>query len=155
MLESLFPFIHSGATLVPAKLIVPPGVSDSAQRRADLREMTISQRVAAAVALRTLGYKVVAKPAASSSTPSRSAATRSASSHPTDVIDLGQRHEDADDRDAARDPRPVKPGSTVALAITRGADHKTVSIKTVADPLERTARSSASRRPSPPTSACR
>ena len=55
MLESLFPFIRSGATLVPAKLIVPPGVSDSAQRRADLREMSISQRVAAAVALRRLG----------------------------------------------------------------------------------------------------
>ena len=27
MLESMFPFIRSGATLVPAKLIVPPGVS--------------------------------------------------------------------------------------------------------------------------------
>ena len=42
-----FPFIHSGATLVPAKLIVPPGVSDTAQRSADLREMTVSQKIAA------------------------------------------------------------------------------------------------------------
>ena len=62
MFESLFPWIHSGATLVPANLIVPPGVSDQAARQADLREMTISQKVAAAVALRRLGYKVVAKP---------------------------------------------------------------------------------------------
>ena len=62
MFESLFPWIHTGATLVPANLIVPPGVSDSAARQADLREMTISQKVAAAVALRRLGYKVVAKP---------------------------------------------------------------------------------------------
>ena len=30
MLESFFPFIHSGATLVPAKLIVPPGSNDTA-----------------------------------------------------------------------------------------------------------------------------
>ena len=47
---------------MPANLLVPPGVSDAAQRRADLREMTISQQVAAAVALRRLGYHVVAKP---------------------------------------------------------------------------------------------
>ena len=62
MFESLFPWIHDGATLVPAKLIVPPGVSDKAVRQADLREMSISQRVAAAVALQRLGYKVVARP---------------------------------------------------------------------------------------------
>ena len=41
---------------------MPPGVSDAAQRRADLREMTTSEQVAAAVALRRLGYHVVAKP---------------------------------------------------------------------------------------------
>ncbi|MDX6485824.1 MAG: Lon-like protease [Gaiellaceae bacterium] len=62
MFESQFPWIHSGATLVPARLIVPPGVSDKAVRQADLRAMSISQRVAAAVALKRLGYKVVARP---------------------------------------------------------------------------------------------
>ena len=62
MFESLFPWIHKGATLVPAQLIVPPGVSDKAVRQADLRAMTVSQKIAAAVALRRLGYKVVAKP---------------------------------------------------------------------------------------------
>src|SRR5438094_9362838 len=46
MFESLFPWIHSGSTLVPANLIIPPGVSDNAAREADLREMTISQKVA-------------------------------------------------------------------------------------------------------------
>ena len=62
MFESLFPWIHKGSTLVPARLIVPPGVTDKAVRQADLRAMSISQRVAAAVALRRLGYKVVARP---------------------------------------------------------------------------------------------
>src|SRR5439155_1482611 len=52
MFESLFPWIHKGSTLVPARLIVPPGVSDKAVQQADLRAMTISQKVAAAVALR-------------------------------------------------------------------------------------------------------
>ena len=60
--ERLFPWIHSNATLVPAKLIVPPGTSGAAAEAADLREMQISQRVAAAVALRRLGYHVVVKP---------------------------------------------------------------------------------------------
>ena len=62
LLEKLFPWIRSGATLIPASFVVPPGVSDAQQRNADLREMTMSQRVAAAVALRKLGYHVVAKP---------------------------------------------------------------------------------------------
>ena len=62
MLESLFPFIRSGATLVPANLIVPPGSNDQQVRRADLQEMSVSQRVAAAVALRRLGYHVTATP---------------------------------------------------------------------------------------------
>ncbi|HJU37288.1 MAG TPA: S16 family serine protease [Gaiellaceae bacterium] len=61
--ERLFPWIHSHATLVPANLIVPPGTSGAAARAADLREMQISQQVAAAVALRRLGYHVVVKPA--------------------------------------------------------------------------------------------
>ena len=33
MFESLFPWIHTGATLVPANLIVPPGVSDRRRDR--------------------------------------------------------------------------------------------------------------------------
>jgi PDZ domain-containing protein len=62
MLESLFPFIRSGATLVPKSLIVPPGTSDQQARRADLAQMTISQRTAAAVALQRLGYHVIEEP---------------------------------------------------------------------------------------------
>ena len=137
MLESLFPFIHSGATLVPAKLIVPPGVSDSAQRRADLREMTISQRVAAAVALRTLGYKVVAKPAGVVVDAVALGSHAVGKLQPTDVIDAVNGTKTPTIGKLRAILARVRPGSTVALAITRGADHKAVSIKTVPDPLER------------------
>src|SRR5918997_5501074 len=58
LLERLFPDIHEGSQLVPASAVRPPGVSDAARRKADLREMSRSQSVAAAVALRTLGYDV-------------------------------------------------------------------------------------------------
>ena len=101
MLESLFPSIRSGSTLVPAKLIVPPGVSDAAVRQADLRQMTISQHVAAAVALRRLGYHVVAKPdgVIVSVVQLGSDASRQAPAHGRDR--LRERQADADGREAA------------------------------------------------------
>jgi PDZ domain-containing protein len=136
-LESLFPFIHSGATLVPAKLIVPPGVSDSSQRSADLREMSVSQRVAAAVALRTLGYKVVAKPAGVIVDAVALGSHAVGKLQPTDVIESvnGTKTPTISKLRAAL--ADAKPGDTVTLEITRGTEHKTVTIKTVPDPLER------------------
>ena len=62
LFEKLFPSIHNGATLVDESLINPPGVSDAQRQKEDLREMTRSQDVAAAVALRYLGYKVQLTP---------------------------------------------------------------------------------------------
>ena len=62
LFERLFPWIHDGATLVNEDLINPPGVSDSQRQTEDLREMARSQDVAAAVALKYLGYKVQLTP---------------------------------------------------------------------------------------------
>jgi PDZ domain-containing protein len=136
-LESLFPFIHSGATLVPAKLIVPPGVSDSAQRNADLREMSISQRVAAAVALRTLGYKVVAKPAGVVVDAVALGSHAVGKLQPTDVIESVNGTKTPTISKLRATLAAVHPGDTVTLEITRGTEHKTATIKTVPDPLER------------------
>ena len=134
MLESLFPFIRSGSTLVPARLLVPPGVSDAAQRRADLREMTISQQVAAAVALRRLGYHVVAKPDGVTVDAIDLGTHAVGKLQPTDVIRsvngvatltiarlrtvLGRAH----------------PGQVVALGVRRGDETVIVRVQTVADP---------------------
>ena len=62
LIERLFPGLRKGATVVPAEQVRPPGVSESQRRNEELQEMQMSQKVAAAVALRELGYKVVAKP---------------------------------------------------------------------------------------------
>lgn len=62
LVERLFPSLRDGATVVPAEQVRPPGVNEDQRRREELQEMQMSQRVAAAVALRELGYKVVAKP---------------------------------------------------------------------------------------------
>jgi len=136
LLEKLFPFIRSGSTLVPAKLIVPPGVSDQQQRTADLREMTTSQRVAAAVALRKLGYHVVAKP----------------DGVIVDAIELGSHAEgrlEPTDKIVSVNGAPtltvaqlrtelgkVDPGDVVTLGVLRGAKLVPVQIPTIADPLD-------------------
>jgi PDZ domain-containing protein len=62
LLERILPPIRGdGATLVPASALRPPGVSERAQRKIDQRDMSESQSVAAAVALRKLGYRVLAR----------------------------------------------------------------------------------------------
>jgi len=58
LFEQIFPWIHDGSTLVPDKQVNPPGVSDSQRRAEDLQEMARSQNIAAAVALKYLGYDV-------------------------------------------------------------------------------------------------
>jgi PDZ domain-containing protein len=60
--ERIWSGAEEGATVVPASDVRPPGVSEKQRRREELAEMRRSQDVAAAVALRELGYKVVAKP---------------------------------------------------------------------------------------------
>ena len=59
LLERLVPSIHDGATLQPRSRVLQEGETDSERRREELRSMRLSQRAAAAVALRELGYDVV------------------------------------------------------------------------------------------------
>jgi PDZ domain-containing protein len=139
MFESLFPWIHKGATLVPAKLIVPPGVSDNAVRQADLREMSVSQRVAAAVALRRLGYKVVARPSGVIVSALDDSSDAVGKLRPTDVITRVSGVPTPTIADLRAQLAKVKPGGTVTLGISRGATAThgkdlVVSVKTMADP---------------------
>ena len=56
--ETLFPGIRDGSTLVPETRVNPHGIAESVRRQADLGQMARSQEIAAAVALRELGYNV-------------------------------------------------------------------------------------------------
>ena len=136
MFEALFPSIHKGATLVPARLIVPPGVSDKAARQADLREMSISQRVAAAVALRQLGYHVVARPSGVV------VAAIDAGSHavgklePSDVIVAVDGASTPTIARLRSQLAKLKPGDSATLAIRRGDERHVVRVRTSADPSD-------------------
>jgi len=135
-LEKLFPWIHSDATLIPANLIVPPGSSGAAVEAADLREMQISQRVAAAVALRKLGYHVVVKP---------DGVIVNAVDLNTDAYRKLQFADVIVAVNGARTPtitklREVlsrtKPGDVVQVRVRRGNRTFTEPIRTVADPQQ-------------------
>jgi PDZ domain-containing protein len=137
MLESLFPWIHDGATLVPEKLIVPPGVSDKAARQVDLREMSISQRVAAAVALRRLGYKVVVRPSGVivAALDDRSHAVGKI--RPSDLITAVNGTPTPTIAALRKQLANVKPGTPVTLSISRGDEKFTVHVATIADTADR------------------
>jgi PDZ domain-containing protein len=135
MLESLFPFIRSGSTLVPAKLIVPPGVSDNALRSADLREMSISERVAAAVALHELGYHVVARPSGVIVSAIEVGSHAIGKLQPTDVIVAVNGTKTPTVAKLRTVLARVKPAESVTLSVLGGTVRRTVTIKTVPDPL--------------------
>ncbi|MGH2934538.1 MAG: PDZ domain-containing protein [Gaiellaceae bacterium] len=138
LLESLFPFIRSGASLYPASEIVPPGSNDQQARQADLRAMSLSQQIAAAVALRRLGYHVVTVSDGVTVSEVLGGTAAPGKLQPFDVV-------------VAADGKPtptiaklhaalagIHPGTTVALRVRRGAKTLTLHIKTTADPQDST-----------------
>jgi len=136
MFESLFPWVpwmDNGATLVPARLIIPPGVSDKAARLADLRAMTVSQKVAAAVALERLGYKVVARPSGVIVAALDSRSNAVGKLRPSDLIVSVNGARTPSIASLRAQLKDAKPGDTVTLGVRRGADLVTISVKTIAD----------------------
>jgi Lon-like protease len=136
MLESLFPFIRSGATLVPAKLIVPPGSNDQQVRRADLQEMRISQRIAAAVALRRLGYHVIASPDGVIVNAIDLGSHAAGKLQPADVIDALNGKPTLTIAGLRRALVPIHPGAVVTLGVDRGSQKLTLRVETVRDPFD-------------------
>src|SRR5262249_13614286 len=127
----LFPSIRPHATLVPAGEIVPPCASPAQAEAAALQEMSFSQHVAAAVALRKLGYHVVVRPTgvvvsqliADTHAPCRL--------QPLDVglsVDGTPTPTEASLHDALGH---VRPGAVVKLRVRRGGRTLTVPVQTV------------------------
>jgi PDZ domain-containing protein len=129
--EKLFPWIHSDATFEPAGEVVPPCSTTQQALQAQLQEMAFSQRVAATVALRRLGYHVVVRPTGVVVSQLIAGTNAPCKLQPMDVI-------------VAVDGTPtptiaalhsvlerVKPGAVVSLQVRRGGRVRTVRLKTV------------------------
>jgi Lon-like protease len=133
-LEEIFPSLQEGATVVPEAAVQPPGISDQARRRVELREMERSQEVAAAVAFRELGLPV-------SIEQKGARISQVLPNHPaTGKLRAGDLLLSADGQ-RVRTPAGLRqvigrhrPGERVRLSVRRGTRTITVALKTVAGP---------------------
>ena len=130
-LDALFPWIHPHASFIPAGDIVAPCSTAAQAENVALQEMAFSQHVAAAVALRKLGYHVVVKPTGVVVSQLIGGTHAPCNLQPMDVV-------------VAVDGTPtltvaalhealgrVEPGAVVKLRIKRGGRTLTVPVKTV------------------------
>ena len=130
LLEKYFPGIHDGATLVPADVYNPQDLPERIQRQQGLAEMSSSQRIAAAVALRELGYKVTADGVVVSAVDV--GAPADGVLEPDDVIVGANGKDIASPEDLSQVMSDVKPGETVTLRIERDGAEQTVRVGTKA-----------------------
>lgn len=130
LLERYFPGIHDGASLVPADVYNPQNLPERVQRQQGLAQMSASQRIAAAVALRELGYKVTEGGVVVSAVDV--GAPADGVLKPGDVI-VGAEDEDVvDPEDLTRVMSRLDPGDRVTLRIERGGAAQTVEVGTKA-----------------------
>src|SRR5262249_28709945 len=137
LLERLLPFLRpDGTTLVPAESLAPPGTSDAERRRQNADEMSRSEQIASIVALRTLGYHVVAVPRGVLVTNVSSNVPAARVLEPDDVIV-------AVDGVPVRTPDELRfvisrhrPGDRVHLTVRRNDRPLDVTVRTVANPAD-------------------
>jgi PDZ domain-containing protein len=130
LLERYFPGIHDGATVVPADVYNPQNLPERIQRQQGLAEMSSSQRIAAAVALRELGYKI--SPDGVIVSAIDVGAPADGVLKPGDVIVGANGSDVADAEDLSKVMSGVEPGEKVTLRIDRAGAEQTVEVGTKA-----------------------
>ena len=135
-MERLFPSIREGSSLVPASAINPTGVSDARRRQGNLREMTRSQAIAAAVALKALGYDVSAEPRGALVETVFPDTPAAGTIEPTDVVVAVDGSKVRTPSDLRRLVSRRPPGSRVVLDVRRGSELLKLAVATAPDPRE-------------------
>jgi Lon-like protease len=127
-----FPGLHAGATIVPAHAINPPGVNETQRRQSDLRDMSRSQDIAAAVALRKLGYTVIARPIGILISQVDAQAPAAGKLQPSDLITAVDGSKVLTITALRAAMRAKRPGDEVRYTVVRGKQTVDVSLKTIA-----------------------
>ncbi len=125
-----------GADIVPSDALVPPGSSFRDRRQQTLRQMDRSEQVAAAVALRELGYDVRAEPAGALVAAVAPDAPADGRLEPTEVIVAVDGEPVRTPADLRRLIAKRKPGEPVKLSVRAGGATRTEEVGTVASPDE-------------------
>ena len=154
ILERLIPGLFEGATLVPESSLNPLGVSDRARRESSLQDMTVSQQVAAAVALEELGYDVEIEEVGVLVSQVAPGSPASDEFEIGDVIIAAEGERIRTPRELATFMREnVEAGDSVAVTVRRGEGLERLEVGTRAGP-EAAGRCSASSSSRRPTSTC-
>lgn len=134
LFERLFPQIHDSASLVPEEEFNPAGVSEPQRRQSSLNQMSRSQQIAVAVALRELDYDVEATPIGAEVALVLPDSPAEGKLQPGDVIvgALGERVRSPGDLRDAMEGHP--PGDPVELEVRRAGRVRTIEVGTRADP---------------------
>jgi len=131
LLERLLPPVRDdGATLVPASALRPPGVSEGTQRKIDQRDMSESQSIAAAVALRALGYKVIASRNGAEIAEVVPGTPAAGKLRPTDVIVSVDGKPVRTPAELRRLIRAREPGDSVRLGVRDSKGLRTIELRT-------------------------
>jgi Lon-like protease len=136
LLERIFPELHDGASLVPANQVNPAGVSESQRVQQSRNEMSQSQKVAAAVALRYLGYKVDVKTNGVEVTAVYPDAPADGKLEVGDVIVAVDGKPVETTEELRKAMSQVTPGKTVTFGVRRSAGVQEIRLTTVANPDE-------------------
>jgi len=134
LLERAFPGIAEGSSLVPAEQVNPVGVSDEQRRQSSLNEMSRSQQIAAAVALRSLGRKVTIEPNGVEVTLVQPDFPAEGKLEIGDVIVRANGTKTQTREELFRVMRDVEPGKEVRLVVDQGDTRKEVTVGTRAAP---------------------
>lgn len=134
LFERLFPQIHDSAALVPEEEFNPAGVSEGQRRQSSLNQMSRSQQIAAAVALRELDYDVKATPLGAEVVLVLPDSPAEGKLQPGDVI-VGAHGERVRSPDDLRDVMEGQsPGDPVELEVRRAGQVRTIEVGTRPDP---------------------
>ncbi len=136
-LEELLPFTRpDGSTVVPERAIAPAGSTDKERDRQNAADMQRSEQIASVVALRALGYHVVATPRGilvTTVTPNVPAARVL---EPQDVIVAADGVPVRTPAQLRREIGRRKPGDAVRLTIRRDGKAADVTVRTIASPTD-------------------
>lgn len=134
-LEQLLPFTRpDGSTLVPERAIAPAGTTDRERDRQNAADMRRSEQIASVVALRALGYHVVAIPRGIVVTEVSTDVPAAKAIDPQDVIVAVDGVPVRTPAQLRREIARRKPGDQVRLKIRRNGETLDVTVRTVASP---------------------
>lgn len=136
-LEVDFPGLApDGSSFVPASDVQLPGVSESQNQQFELQEMATSQQIAAAVALKELGYKVAVSDSGALIVAIGPGTPAEGKLVPGDVVVSVEGHRVGTPDQARKLLRLHHPGEVVSLGVRNKSGLRTVSLKTIADPAD-------------------